>query len=206
MERSIRTFSWGSQPGTGYPPDLPQHPGLVLPAGEKGAFTPEECQRIVDLGRQLPEAVATTGDGDGRITYTNRKATVRTVYPAPESDWIFDRLETIVAKAVHHFRFDLAGFYEGGQIYHYPRGGFLNWHMDIGHRHMSNRKLAISLQLSSGEQYEGGDLRFEDCEQPAPREQGTVIVFPAYMRHGVTPITRGHRDCFVTWVHGPPFR
>jgi len=112
-------------------------------------------------GRQtLPDAAAVTGDGGAKISYDHQNALVRQVYPESEADWIFTKLEAVVAKLRHHFKFDLTGFYEGGQIYHYPKDGFLGWHMDIGLGMMSRRKLGVSVELTPGEDYEGGDLEF----------------------------------------------
>jgi hypothetical protein len=34
---------------------------------------------------------------------------------------------------------------------------------------------------------------------------GTVIVFPSYLAHCVTPVTKGVRWALVGWVHGPSF-
>ncbi|WP_299006958.1 hypothetical protein [uncultured Tenacibaculum sp.] len=38
-----------------------------------------------------------------------------------------------------------------------------------------------------------------------PREKGTIIVFPSFMMHCVTPITKGVRKSIVGWVAGPPY-
>jgi PKHD-type hydroxylase len=40
----------------------------------------------------------------------------------------------------------------------------------------------------------------------APRERGTVIAFPSYVLHRVTPITSGVRKALVVWAMGPKFR
>jgi PKHD-type hydroxylase len=40
----------------------------------------------------------------------------------------------------------------------------------------------------------------------APREKGTVIMFPSYLLHRVTPVTKGVRKSLVLWVGGTTFR
>ena len=40
----------------------------------------------------------------------------------------------------------------------------------------------------------------------APREKGTIVVFPSFVQHRVTPITKGVRQSIVGWVSGPPYR
>ena len=39
-----------------------------------------------------------------------------------------------------------------------------------------------------------------------PKTKGTVIFFPSFLRHAVTPVTKGERKSLVLWVHGKPFR
>jgi len=37
------------------------------------------------------------------------------------------------------------------------------------------------------------------------RKQGTVIVFPSFLKHRVTEVTRGKRYSLVQWLNGPDF-
>ena len=65
----------------------------------------------------------------------------------------------------------------------------------------------IILQLSNSSDYDGCNLELMGCPQdPKMRENGTLIMFPSYVRHRVTHITRGTRYCVVGWGHGPHFR
>jgi PKHD-type hydroxylase len=85
--------------------------------------------------------------------------------------------------------------------------GQYDWHLDIGEKSSSTRKLSISIQLSDPEEYEGGELQFQTGRsvRVAPKEKGTVIIFPSYFLHRVTPVTKGVRKSLVYWVHGEPF-
>ena len=38
------------------------------------------------------------------------------------------------------------------------------------------------------------------------RPQGSVIVFPSFVWHRVTPVTKGTRYSLVLWTCGQPFR
>lgn len=185
---------------------LPQNDGLVLPTGKLRFFSEIECQAIISIGNNYQTDIAVTGDGGNKVSYSNRNTIVCTLFPDNTTSWIFDKLEFAVEKMIGHFGFDVAGFFEGAQLYRYPTGGFLNPHMDIGKGHMSTRKLGITVQLSAENAYDGGDLEFVDSEQTAPRDLGTIVVFPTYMLHRVSPVTRGERISLVSWVHGPPFR
>ena len=78
-----------------------------------------------------------------------------------------------------------------------------SWHQDIGPDELSTRKISITVQLSDNSEYEGGDLKFwlggknlEDNSLFAQRGKGTVILFPSYLYHAVTPVTKGIRKSF----------
>ena len=89
-----------------------------------------------------------------------------------------------------------------------------SWHTDT-HLHAdsnaSQRKLSISIQLSDPNDYEGGDLEFCDGNLSCiPREKlrgkGTVIIFPSFVTHRVTPVTKGVRHSLVSWCEGSAWR
>ncbi len=181
--------------------------GLTIPTGGIGFFSPEECVEILKVSRVLPQRVAVTGDGLGRRTTEHRKSNFVEVYPHTTTNWIFEKLETALRQLNdQQYRFEVEGFFEGAQIYEYPVGGFLDWHMDIAKGYMSNRKLSMSVQLTDGAEYDGGNLEFMDFEEKGPRGQGDLIVFPAFLQHRVSKVTRGTRYAWVSWVHGPSYR
>ncbi len=138
-----------------------------------------------------------------------RQSSLNLINPEEPCTWIFERLSrTAIDQNLHWFNFDLHGLNEGLQLARYNQSDLFNWHMDYGGGLASTRKLSISLQLSEPEEYEGGDLQFmiNDQHYNMPRAKGTVIVFPSYMVHRVTPIASGTRMSLVGWVHGMPFR
>jgi PKHD-type hydroxylase len=76
------------------------------------------------------------------------------------------------------------------------------------------RKLSMTINLNAPGEYEGGNLkfdfgphasgkRFHECEEIRP--QGSIIVFPSYIYHQVTPVTKGTRYSLVLWSVGNPF-
>ena len=80
--------------------------------------------------------------------------------------------------------------------------GFYNWHEDITwcNDNMFQRKLSFSVQLSDSDDYEGGDLIFDLPPELCPpketvRKQGTIIIFPSFVRHMVTPSDRRRKTC-----------
>ena len=86
---------------------------------------------------------------------------------------------------------------------------FYDWHMDIEEMkyYQTERKISMSIQLSEDTDYEGCDLEFlHVAPDPDQRERGTVIAFPSYFQHTVTPCTKGIRRCLVAWADGPLWR
>jgi len=89
--------------------------------------------------------------------------------------------------------------------------GHYDWHEDIFWESnlIYDRKLSMVVQLSDPESYSGCDLELEVREPPSAeilRKQGTIIVFPSFVKHRITPIMSGHRESLVSWVEGPLWR
>ena len=78
------------------------------------------------------------------------------------------------------------------------------------------RKLSMTINLNEPGDYDGGNLKFdfgsnrEDGHQihevEEIRPQGSIIVFPSYQYHCVTPVTRGTRYSLVLWCLGEPWK
>lgn len=80
------------------------------------------------------------------------------------------------------------------------------------------RKISVTVNLSDPLDYDGGDLwltkhpqdsrisELETFTNPNFRDKGAVVVFPSWVRHRVTPVTRGTRYSAVAWFNGPPLR
>ena len=77
------------------------------------------------------------------------------------------------------------------------------------------RKLSMTINLTTPDQYKGGNLkfdfgphagrgRFKTCQEIRP--QGSIIVFPSFIQHQVTPVTSGTRYSLVLWSLGKPFK
>ena len=77
------------------------------------------------------------------------------------------------------------------------------------------RKISMTVNLTNPDNYAGGNLkfdlgahagkkRFKVCEEIRP--QGSVIIFPSFTYHCVTPVTRGTRYSLVLWSLGKPWQ
>lgn len=86
--------------------------------------------------------------------------------------------------------------------------GFYDWHMDAGPpREGNQRKLSCVILLNDATEFEGGILQFKGAEDKnVLTKRGSIIVFPSFIEHKVTPVTKGVRYSAVAWVSGPAFR
>jgi PKHD-type hydroxylase len=85
---------------------------------------------------------------------------------------------------------------------------FYNKHIDLAYGGFNTRKLSFTIQLSDSDEYDGGDLLYHYASKPETgvREKGSIMIFPSYMLHEVTPVTRGTRYSLVGWTMGPSFK
>lgn len=174
-------------------------------------FTPEELARIEELTTELDFVKGQTESGDTDPQMRNSQ--IKWVPFSPETKWIYDKLGDYAWEANKEmFQFDIDYMPENIQYTEYygsDEGGY-EWHMDIGSTdNMNLRKISITVQLSDSDEYEGGDLQlWMGGTQPytAPRGKGNVIVFPSFMLHRVTPVTKGTRKSFVIWLGGGHYK
>lgn len=171
------------------------------------AFGEQELQMINQLWAEEKKEDAQL-EGNKSVDDGLRKSSVIPIYPEMKTNWIFEKMMNIIFQANQYYFFDLNGFFEPLQLAEYGEGDFFDWHLDFGTGPTSNRKLSLTVQLSDSNEYEGGDLEFQINQNSvkAPRTQGTVVVFPSFIMHRVTEITKGKRRSIVGWVSGPPYR
>lgn len=107
--------------------------------------------------------------------------------------------------------FNLASL-ESIQIAQYESTAFYDWHVDTfpAQENGMQRKLTISIQLSSPDDYLGGDFILGEKHGTnnvlLPKKQGSIMVFPSFIPHTVTPVTKGERFSAVGWMNGLAFR
>jgi PKHD-type hydroxylase len=171
------------------------------------AFTPEECNHIIKFGTIDPLNDSSIGNGNSNNGYRNSK--VKWIFPCEEIDWVYKRLTDIITELnSNYFKFDLYGFNEGLQFTQYDApAGHYDLHTDTAFEGQI-RKLSVVIQLSDPLEYEGGNLELIKSKEPIilSKTQGTVLLFPSYMAHQVTAVTKGRRYSLVSWITGPNFR
>jgi len=86
--------------------------------------------------------------------------------------------------------------------------GEYGWHSDGHLDGIWDSKLTVILNLSQDE-YEGGDFEIflnKPIKINEFKESGSLLIFPSFLHHRVTPVTKGHRITLSQWFLGPALR
>lgn len=167
-------------------------------------LSPEKCEELIQECKVVPEEAGSVFSGVDGL----RNSTIRWVQDLPGITniiwpyvfWANRESFNIDANFIFDVQFTE---YSATKEQHY------SWHHDVDFTRDSgyDRKLSVSIQLSDPNEYDGGDLEFQLFKTPEDcRKRGSVIIFPSYLDHQVTPVTRGTRYSLVTWVEGPRWR
>jgi PKHD-type hydroxylase len=184
---------------------------------EQPCFNKEEIENIILIGnlclknqQYAAEVIKTNGTVEKNSE--KRICDIAWLKYNKVTEPIYHKLSVMVNEINSQlFQFDLSKI-ETLQFTKYSANdnGFYCKHIDIitGNIDSHHRKLSFSIQLSDPSDYEGGDLLFHTCESPekTPKDLGTMIMFPSYTLHEVTPVTKGTRYSLVGWVHGNRFK
>lgn len=180
-------------------------------AFHESAFSDEECDAIIELGKSLVATEATVGDyGKQDVEVDIRKNKVSWIESNKDTSWLYEKLTRCVEDINAQFwNFDL-DYIETLQFTQYEENAdFYGPHIDIAAKSFNYRKLSFSVQLSSPEDYDGSTLMVHSGMKNDPgvlKVRGSVNYFPSYMLHEVTPLERGTRYALVGWVNGPAFK
>ena len=184
--------------------------GLGRLVAWQNIFTPRELDAIEAYGDSLAPMRAEL-EGQREFRDSTRITRVAWMERNEQTQWLHARLEEAALVINEQFyKYDLFGLVEAFQytIYDGAEGGHYDWHVDMGRDSLEPRKISLSLQLSDPAHYQGCDLALQAgtgiCM--AERARGTLIAFPSYVLHRVTPISTGTRKSLVIWVNGPEFR
>ena len=194
----------------------------------ENAIDSDICKKIIDLGykKEIEES---------KINFemsTTVKPEIRKSFSSQLNDqWIYDLLYPYLHTANENagWNFDI-DYSENLQFTVYKTNNYYNWHKDSGidasyafQKKGENydgkmRKISMTLVLNDSKEYEGGDLEFyygkhhindtkdtiEICK--VARSKGTLVFFPSFLPHRITPIIKGTRYSLVMWTMGNPFR
>ena len=191
------------------------------------ALSEKTCDDIMYVGKKSIDKTALVGDLKIEDNIPDKKLQevkkVRNTNIAwLEDRWIYDFVHPYIHRAnkIADWNFDWE-WSEAFQYTIYNKNQFYDWHCDSFKKPYSEgsfkgyiRKLSATISLNSPDEYEGGNLEFswfdgkkiqtQVCEEILPR--GSIVIFPSFVHHRVTPVTRGTRYSLVLWSLGKPFK
>ena len=169
----------------------------------------EELGWIENLQQLYPSNIATT-IGDDSETNPVRKSTIKWIHHDQFSAWLYERIVNLAISANNDmWGFNLHSVLDSIQYTeYYDDGGHYDWHVDVGPGNINHRKISITIQLSDPEDYEGGDFELWTGGEfkTLPKSKGDAILFPSFLLHRVTPITKGTRKSLVLWIGGGTYK
>lgn len=198
----------------------------------QGALSQRLCNHIIEYGNSQRQDLGFTGGFPQNNNYTDEELSKLKKQRNSNIAWINDWW---ISKAILPFvdeankaagwNFDLEGS-ENFQFTKYGKTQHYDWHqdsfptpygMDAGfHQYGKTRKLSVTVSLADGNDYEGGDFQIDFRNRSdstsnfatlkEARQKGSIIVFPSFVWHRVTPVTSGTRYSLVAWTLGYPFR
>jgi PKHD-type hydroxylase len=189
-----------------------RNPAITVVRGEQ-IFSDGECDQIRRSGDRQGWKEGRIGASRPGVAASVRSVLEQPLPIDPSSGFPLVRILSEISRLNSGlWYFDLTGIvpddeamllsYRGASADHY------DWHIDVGQGQSASRKLGFTVQLSASAEYDGGDLEFHSVssDREGFRRKGMLLVFPAFLLHRVTPMTKGTRDVIVGWVHGPSYR
>lgn len=177
----------------------------------RNAFSKEECESIIKRSVNFPESDGVIGvdTDDTDVNSKYRRSKVRFVHDDIYPD-LFKKMWDMtiqVNREWFNFHIEDLRFMQYTEYDESYKGEYKRHH-DVFWTENPHRKLSVVLQLTDPSTYEGGDLGLDvEGEPPSDyKDQGTVIWFPSWTPHWVTPVTKGKRNSIVCWFEGPHWR
>ncbi|NJN03284.1 MAG: redoxin domain-containing protein [Leptolyngbyaceae cyanobacterium RM1_1_2] len=174
-------------------------PVLIVP----NVLTSEQCQLLMQQWHQGNQFEGKVGAGSQ--TRAQKLAKVRTdiLLQKPmmaEVDralggTLFPEIEKVFGLKVTHREEYKIGCYDAA------KGGFFKQHRDNFDRHLSHRRVAMTMNLN--DDYGGGGLNFPEYGNFVYRPAaGGAVIFPCSLMHQALPVTSGKRFMMVSFFFG----
>ena len=188
---------------------------------------PEDfCDKIIEEASKQKKQVAKIGD-EGTKVIDNKEVRNSNIVWLTDG-WIYEKIGPFIDAANKNASWNFNYFKtESMQFTIYNKEQHYDWHQDSFPVYSNinqpelfglTRKVSAVVQLTDGKKFKGGDLVFdtrmynpekrdvhsaEVCLEA--RQKGTIVVFPSFLWHKVTPVTKGNRNTLVVWNCGYPF-
>ena len=168
----------------------------------KSELPPAVCDAIIQEGLKLEFKQAEVGD-DEKVN-TGIRASKVAFFPG--NSWVSAITSHYMNVANNQaWKFAITG-QQNPQFTIYDLDEFYDFHEDQALLGDNMRKLSVVISVTDPALYTGGEFEFEDGVKPEIKERGSIIVFPSFVRHRVTPVSTGTRYSLVNWFVGPQFK
>ena len=178
-----------------------------LPIWLLGQVPTAVCDEAVAGFMQLPVRDAAMGTQGENIAHAQRNTDVRF---APAGHWFGGIMYEHALKANQDNKWDfLIDSHENVQVASYGPDQHYDWHIDTFPLtgNPLDRKITTVCLLNDTTEFDGGEFQIRMYEEyVAPLSKGTIIAFPSFLEHRVTPVTAGVRVSATIWLNGPRFR
>ena len=176
-------------------------------------LTKEECEIIIDYANKQKKIAAKIGINTLDSKTRSNNISWLSMTKDRSLGWLYNKIAKAVYEANKNvYNFHIIGLTEDIQFTEYCEiDDHYKWHTDCGGANV--RKISLSIQLSDPKDYEGCELQFahihnDDADKKnddATKQQGSIIIFPSYLTHRVTPLKSGKRYSLVNWIGGNKF-
>jgi len=189
----------------------------------KNAIPKRICNEIIKVAENKTKQIGVINgynvEKDLSKLYETRNSNVIWLNPPWIYKYINQYFDIANEKAGWNFRTTV---FEDAQYTLYDKDQFYDWHTDGGalvndsddiNFENTVRKLSCSILLEDPKNYKGGDFNFKWVEGKNTVEHkaeeldsiGSLIIFPSFLTHKVSPVTEGIRKSLVIWKVGPAF-
>ncbi|MEH6591116.1 MAG: 2OG-Fe(II) oxygenase [Halioglobus sp.] len=164
---------------------------------------PEQMEKLRALVDESSHHGVTEQGGDMSVNTDVRRSQVHSL-SVEVYKGLYDGMLQLAKMVNVKYLFDLKMQVEHVQIASYDESdqGCYDWHMDWG-RGTQGRRISISVPINNPDEYEGGQLEFNTSSEGTAVNQlmGKAVIFPSFLLHRVTPVTKGRRYSLVAWIH-----
>ena len=172
-------------------------------------YNQDECDHL----KNLLSVNDNTGITDISPSDSIKTAVVKHSWYHNELKLSLDKMiQTVININKNYFGFDLYPLtsYDSVNlnIYSEDNNGQYSWHVDGVIDQPYDVKLTAILNLTD-EIITGGDFQFYPSAPETIesfKKQGSLIVFPSFIQHRVTPVLKGTRKTLALWMSGPSWK
>jgi len=176
------------------------------------AIGKNNCNNIIKYLKELNFDSSTVAGDESDILDEEKRQSQVAFLNSKELVDIFS-LYAGFAKDECGWNYNLTG-YEIPQVSIYHKNDKYTWHHDmLPDENGLVRKLSVCITLN--ENFKGGDFQIQKLVSPVEKKRyetikemrnaGSVVVFPSFMWHQITPVKYGSRYSIVCWYNGPQF-